>query len=132
MVGYTHNSMTLWRIWDPNFQVVQAQLEDIFDEMRNAYVICTTDGIDIVGLPEDAEYIQELHTGDGLLRVQDTSDGDGLLLAQSTAIGTGGDGLLHGRSKDISGTGEGYRGGDHGHTDDVTDVHCHLPHNHTC
>jgi len=22
MVGYTHDSTTLWRIWDPNFQVV--------------------------------------------------------------------------------------------------------------
>jgi len=42
-----------------------------------------------------------------------------------------GDGLLHGRPKDISGTGEGHRGGDHGHTDDVTDVHCHLPDDHT-
>jgi hypothetical protein len=91
MVGYTHNPMTLWRIWDPNFRVIRAQLEDIFDEKRNAYVSCTTDGIDIFGLPEDAEYIEVLHTADGLLRVQDTRDGDGLLRAQNTAIGTGGD-----------------------------------------
>jgi hypothetical protein len=62
MVGYTHDSSTLWRIWDPNFQVVQAQSEVIFDEEWNAYVSCTTDGIDIFGLPEDAEYIEELHT----------------------------------------------------------------------
>jgi len=47
MVGYTHNSTTRWRIWDPNFQVVQAQSDVIFDEERNAYVSCTTDGIDI-------------------------------------------------------------------------------------
>jgi hypothetical protein len=60
--GYTHDSTTLWRIWDPNFQVVQAQSEVIFDEEWNAYVSCTTDGIDIFGLPEDAEYIEELHT----------------------------------------------------------------------
>ena len=42
----------------------------------------------------------------------------------------GGDGLLHGRPKDISGTGEGPRG-DHGHTNDVTDVHWDLPDDHT-
>jgi hypothetical protein len=58
-------------------------------------------------------------------------DGDGLLRAQNTAIGMGGDGLLDGRPKDISGTGEGHSGGDHGHTDDVTDVHWHLPDDHT-
>ena len=117
MVGYTHDSTPVWRIWDPNFQVVRAQSEVIFDEERNAYVSCTTDGIDIFGLPENAEYIEELHTGDGLLRAQN--------------IGTDGDGLLHARPKDISGTGEGHRGGDHGHTEDVTDVHCHLPDDHT-
>jgi hypothetical protein len=134
MVGYTHDSTTLCRIWDPNFQVVRAQSEVIFDEERNAYVSCTTDGIDIFGLPENAEYIEELHTGDGLLRTQNTAigtDGDGLFRTQNTTIGTGGDGLLHGRPKDISGTGEGHRGGDHGHTDDVTDVHWHLPDDHT-
>jgi len=111
--------------------VVRAQSEVIFDEERNAYASCTTDGIDIFGLAEDAEYIEELHTGDGLLRMQGTGNGDGLLRAQNTAIGMGGDGLLHGRPKDISGTGEGHSGGDHGHTDDVTDVHWHLPDDHT-
>jgi len=119
MVGYTHDSTTLWRIWDPNFQVVRAQSEVIFDEEQNAYVSCTTDGIDIFGLPENAEYIEELHTGDGLLR------------AQNTAIGMGGDGLPHARPKDISGTGEGHSGGDHGRTDDGTDVQWHLPDDHT-
>jgi hypothetical protein len=42
-----------------------------------------------------------------------------------------GDELLHARLKAISGIGAGHRGGDHGHTDDVTDVHCHLPDDHT-
>jgi hypothetical protein len=131
MVRYTHDSSTLWRMWDPNLQVVRAVSEVILDEERNAYVSFTTDGIDIYGLAEIAQYIEELHTGDGLLRMQDTRDGDGLLRAQNTRIGMGGDGLLHGRSKDISGTGKGYRSGDHGHTDDVTDVHCHLHNDHT-
>jgi hypothetical protein len=107
MVGYTHDSTTLWRIWDTSFQVVRAQSEVISDEERNAFVSSTTDGVDSLGLPEDTEYIPELHTGDGLLRVQDTRDGDGHLGAQNTAIGMGGDGLPHGHSKDISGTGEG-------------------------
>jgi len=110
MVGYTHDSTTLWKIWDPNFQVVGAQSEVIFDEERNAYISCTTDRINIFGLPEDAEYIEELHTGDGLLGLWDTRDGDGLLPAQNIATGMGGDGLLNGRPKDISGTGEGPRG----------------------
>ena len=119
MIGYTHDSRTLWRMWDPYFQVVRAQSEVIFDEERNAFVSCTTDGIDIFGLPENVEYIKERHTTDGLLREKNGS------------IGTGGDELLHGRPKDISETGEGHSGGDHGHTDDVTDVHCHLPDDHT-
>ena len=83
--------------------MVRAESEVIFNDERNAYVSCTTDGIDIFGLPEDAEYMEELHTGDG---------------------------RLHGRPKDISGTGEGHRGDDHGNTDDVTDIHCHLPDDH--
>jgi len=99
--------------------VDQAQSEVIFDEERNVYVSCTRDGIDIFGLPHSAEYIEELHTADGLLRAQDTTSG------------MGGDGLLQCRPKDISGTGEGPRG-DHGHTDDdVTDVHWHLHDDHT-
>jgi len=61
--------------------------------------------------------------------VLDTRDRDGLLQAQN--IGTDGDGLRHARPKDISGSGEGHRGGDHGHTNHVTDVHCHLPDDHT-
>jgi hypothetical protein len=60
MVGYTHDSTTFWRIWDPNFQVVRAQSEVIFDEERNSYISCTTDGIDIFGLPENAQYIEQL------------------------------------------------------------------------
>jgi hypothetical protein len=131
MVGYTHDSTTIWRIWDPNCQVVRVQSEVIFDEEQNAYISCTADGIDIFGLPENAQYIEELHTGDKLLHVQDTRDGYALPQAQNTAIGTGGNGLLHGGPKNISGTGEGHCGGDHTHTDDVTDVQWHMPDGHT-
>jgi len=99
LVGYTHNSTTFWRIWNPHFAVVQVQSEVVIDEEGTACISCATDGIDIFTLPEDAEYIKKLHTGDGLLR------------SQNAAIGTGGDGLLHGRPKNISGTGEDLRGG---------------------
>jgi uncharacterized protein YbcC (UPF0753/DUF2309 family) len=41
MVGYTHESTTLWSIWDPDFDVVRTQSEVIFDKEQNAYVSCT-------------------------------------------------------------------------------------------
>jgi len=31
MVGYAHDSKTLWRIWDAEFKRVKAQSYDIFD-----------------------------------------------------------------------------------------------------
>jgi len=74
MVGYTHNSKTLWRIWDPEFQKVKAQSEVVFDEERNAHMSCQhgSNEIDIFGLPEDEEYVKEIDTGDEPLRGQDS------------------------------------------------------------
>jgi hypothetical protein len=40
MVGYVHDSTTLWRIWDPEHNTVKAQLDVIFGEDRNAYISC--------------------------------------------------------------------------------------------
>jgi len=40
MVGYTHDSKTLWSIWDPEFQKVKAQSEVVFDVERNAHMSC--------------------------------------------------------------------------------------------
>jgi len=76
MVGYTHDSKTLWRIWDPEFQKVKAQSEVVFDEERNAHMSCQhgSNEIDIFGLPEDEEYVDEIDTGDEPLRGQDTGD----------------------------------------------------------
>jgi hypothetical protein len=79
MLGQTQDSTTLWIISDSNFHVVRAQSEVIFADERNAYVSCTTDSIDIFGMPDNAEYIAEVHTGDGLLRAQNSvigPDGD--------------------------------------------------------
>jgi len=76
MVGYTQDSKTLWRIWDPEFQKVKAQSEVIFDEQRNGHMSCQhgSNEIDIFGLPEDEEYVDEIDTGDEPLRGQDTGD----------------------------------------------------------
>jgi hypothetical protein len=74
MVGYTHDSKTLWRIWDPEFQRVRAQSEVVFDEERNAHMSCQHESneIDMFGLSEDEEYVEETDTGDEPLRGQDS------------------------------------------------------------
>jgi hypothetical protein len=74
MVGYTHDSKTLWRIWDPKFQMVKAQSEVVFDEETNAHMSCqhVSNEINIFGLPEDEEYVEEIDTGDEPLRGQDS------------------------------------------------------------
>jgi hypothetical protein len=63
MVGYIHDSKTLWRIWDPEFQRVKAQTEVIFDKERNTHMSCQHESneidTDIFGLPEDKEHIEE-------------------------------------------------------------------------
>jgi len=70
MVSYTHDSKTLWRIWDPEFQKVKAKSEVIFNEERNAHMSCQpgSNEIDMFGLPEDEEYVDEKDTGDEPLR----------------------------------------------------------------
>jgi hypothetical protein len=74
MVSNAHDSKTLWRIWDPEFQRVKAQSEVIFDEERNAHMWCQhgSNEIDMFGLPEDGEYVEEADTGDDPLRGQDS------------------------------------------------------------
>jgi len=66
MVGYIHDSNTLWRLWEPEFQIVKAQSEVIFDEEKNAHMSCQHERneIDIFELPEDEEYVEESDTGD--------------------------------------------------------------------
>jgi len=66
MVGYTHDSKMLWRLWDPEFQRVKTQLEVVFNEQRNAHILCQhgSNEIDMFELPEDEEYVKETDTGD--------------------------------------------------------------------
>jgi hypothetical protein len=88
MVGYTHDSKTLWMICDPEFQKVKAQSEVVFDEERNAHMSCQhgSNVIDIFGLPEDEEYVDEIDTGGEPLRGQDS---------QPTQIGKRSTSLMH-------------------------------------
>jgi len=74
MVGYTHDSKMLWRIWDPEFQKVKAQSGVVFDEVRNVHMLCQhgSNEIDIFGLPEDEEYVDETDTGGEPLCGQDS------------------------------------------------------------
>jgi transposase InsO family protein len=70
MVGYVHNSTSMWRIWDPDFKKT-IQCSDVdFDEEINCYTTCPlpavadSDGkaIDPFGLPEKepihVEYVE--------------------------------------------------------------------------
>jgi len=95
MVGYMHDSTTLWRIWDTACRVERSQSDVIFDKKRNANASCLHgDQTDIFELPEEMEYVEEIETG--------------------------GDGLLH----DHAGTsrkGEGHGSGNHECTDDNKD-----------
>jgi len=70
LVGYTPDSKSLWRIWDPEFQRVKTQSEVVFDEERNAHMSCQhgSKEIDMFGLPENEEYVEETDTGDEPLR----------------------------------------------------------------
>jgi hypothetical protein len=76
MVGYVHNSLTLWRIWDPEHNTVKAQSDVIFDEERNANISCPqslkhkqgvhdderkeTTKIDIFGLSQEETHIEDI------------------------------------------------------------------------
>jgi len=70
MVGYTHDSKMLWRLWDPEFERAKAQSEVVFDEEWNAHMSCQHESneIDIFELTEDEEYVEESDTGDEPLR----------------------------------------------------------------
>jgi hypothetical protein len=118
MVSYIHDSTTLWRIWNPAFQVVRSQSNVIFDEERNTHTSCRLgDHTDIFELPDKTKYIEEINSGDGFLQAQDNETG-----TQDNE--TGGDGLLHDHTQN-SQTGKGHRSGDHDYTDDGT--HHNLP-----
>jgi len=110
MVGYVHDSTTLWRIWDPEHNTVKAQSDVIFDEERNAYISCPqsllckkgvhdndleeTTEIDIFGLLEEETHIEEID-----INASRTDES-----------------IAHGCTQDTSGMAESIS---HGHTDEV-------------
>jgi len=72
IVGFTHDSNTLWRIWDPELQKLKARSEVVFDKERNAHMPCqhgnNTIDTDMFALPEGKENIQDTDSGDEPLR----------------------------------------------------------------
>jgi hypothetical protein len=70
IIDYTHDSKSLWRIWDPEFQRVNTESEVVLDEERNAHMLCQhgSNEIDMFGILEDEEYVEETDTGDEPLR----------------------------------------------------------------
>jgi hypothetical protein len=40
MVGYVHNSTSMWRIWDPDFKKTIQTSDVEFDEEINCYTTC--------------------------------------------------------------------------------------------
>jgi len=83
MIGYEHDSTTLWRISDPALWVVRSQSDVIFQEERNTHASCLhQDQKDIFELPKETEYVKEIETGgDGLLQdhagTSQIGEGDG-------------------------------------------------------
>jgi len=66
MPGYTPDSKTLWRIWDPKFQKVKTQSKVVFDWESNAHMSPQhgSNEIDNFELPDDEKYVEETATGD--------------------------------------------------------------------
>jgi hypothetical protein len=74
MVGYTNDSKTMWRIWDPEFQKVNAQSVVVFHGERNTHMSCqhVLNEIHMVGITEDQEYVDKTDTGGEPHRGQDS------------------------------------------------------------
>jgi len=77
MVGYVHDSTTLWRIWDAENNRVKAQSDVIFDKGSKAYISCPQSykrknirrieeleeitEFDLFDLPQGAIHIEEIN-----------------------------------------------------------------------
>jgi len=108
MVGYVHDSPTLWRISDPEYNTVKAQTDIIFDYERNVYILC----------PQSLRRKQGLH--DDQPKETTRIDIFGLLQEEthSEDIDSSGtdESMAHGCTHDTSGTGENIS---HGRTDEI-------------
>jgi len=74
LVGYPHDSKTLWRIWVAESQKMIAQSAVLFDKERHEVMSCQrgSNEIDIYGVPENEEYVEESDTRDEPLQGQDS------------------------------------------------------------
>jgi hypothetical protein len=119
MVGYVHDSTTMWRIWDLQLKTVRTQSDVVFDEERNAYTSCLqslkksnravpaeagdseiteiedTDEIDIFGLPQEEIHLEIIDKHD--LEDPGRAD-DGMMHGRTRKSGAGGI-LHHGRTR---------------------------------
>jgi hypothetical protein len=66
MIGYAHNSKTLWRIWNPESQSVKVQSQVLFDAERNAHMsyLYDSNAINRCELAEVEKYVDKANTGD--------------------------------------------------------------------
>jgi hypothetical protein len=63
MLGYVHDTTTIWQIWDPDFGKAVNCSDLYFDESQTAYTSCmATKGSsgDPLGLPEEEPVITEV------------------------------------------------------------------------
>ena len=111
MIGYVHNSTTLWRTWDPEFKTVKDQSEDVFGEERNSYSSCPQaqeeDMLDLKNKEPRVEYFEE-----DQLEAGDDTRGPGQPMANDITTSGAGD-AARGRTDGTfttSGTGDAIRG----------------------
>jgi len=66
MLGYVHNTIRIWRIWDPEQRKVVNCSDVEFDENQTAHISCIDNENDALGLPgQEPIYTEEqvLETG---------------------------------------------------------------------
>jgi hypothetical protein len=108
MVGYVHDSTTLWRIWDPEHNTVKAQSDVTIDEDRNAYMSCPQ-SLKNSSKTDQLEEITEIDLFDLLQEEIQIEEIDTVLSGTDECMD-------HGRTRSESGTGERMS---HGRTEDV-------------
>jgi len=109
-----HDSTILWRIWDPEHNMVKAQSDVIFDKDRNAYISCPRSlkrkNSSETEQPDITEEITEMDLFD---LPQEEIHIEDIVLS-----GTG-ESMDHGRTRSMSGTEERMS---HGLTEDARSV----------
>ena len=99
LVEYVHDTIRLWRIWDPEHNIVNDQSDAIFDDDRNAYLSCPQSlkrkNSSETELPDVTEEITEIDLFDLLQEEIPIPD----IVSSAT-----GESMDHGRTRSMSGT----------------------------